>query len=318
MLKNDNNFKSEGNSSYNFANMLRCASAHCEQAAFCKGSFRANRTRRSLDKSLYSKITGWSLAMLAVCGVFSYLTFIPNQAFAADDIVDPNEHRSLSQIDTMQEMSQQICINSHEKETKQLEDTREPGKKYWVTKLKDGNCWMTQNLDFDIPATLSEETSDVTGTSVATGITGSTAISSWSDTTDTANFYNNPGNYYYSGPNGKHNQGTTNSCSEVTSLADSKCSSLYKSINPSDASANNQENMHYHVGNYYTWDAATVRSKSGVMVNDSSYNAANNASMSICPKGWQLPTSNNTNSKSFGGLMNAYSDTSNISNNSQQ
>ena len=37
------------------------------------------------------------------------------------------------------------------------------GKKYWVTKLKDGNIWMTQNLDLDIEAntTLSSQTTDL-------------------------------------------------------------------------------------------------------------------------------------------------------------
>ncbi len=147
MLKINNNFKA-GHSSHNFANRLRCASAHCEQTSSAIISTCANRTRHSLDKSLYSKIAGWSLAILAVCGAFSYLTFIPNQAFAADEIVDPNEHRSLSQISTMQEMSKQICINSRNETSKQLEDTRD-GKKYWVTKLADGNCWMTQNLAYD-------------------------------------------------------------------------------------------------------------------------------------------------------------------------
>ena len=35
--------------------------------------------------------------------------------------------------------------------TKQLRDNRD-NKYYWVAKLADGNCWMTQNLDLDIPA----------------------------------------------------------------------------------------------------------------------------------------------------------------------
>ena len=54
-------------------------------------------------------------------------------------------------IQTMQEMTSSICSNADEGETARLKDTRDD-KLYWVTKLKDGNCWMTQNLDFDIPA----------------------------------------------------------------------------------------------------------------------------------------------------------------------
>ncbi len=211
---------------------------------------------------------------------------------------------TIHNITTMQKMNSSLCAASEENETTQLEDTRDH-KKYWVTKLKDGNCWMTQNLDFDIPATLSEETSDVTGISVATGISRSTDISNWPSSGNTANLYNNPGDYYYS----KHSQDTANSCTGVESLTDAKCN-LYKSINPSDTSADNQKNMHYHVGNYYTWDAATVRSRTNA-AGDSSYNAAKNAPMSICPKGWKLPTSNNTDSKSFGALMQAYHFTGN-------
>ena len=46
----------------------------------------------------------------------------------------------------MQEMTSTICADAAENDTAQLTDTRD-GKKYWVTKLADGNCWMTQNLD---------------------------------------------------------------------------------------------------------------------------------------------------------------------------
>ena len=47
--------------------------------------------------------------------------------------------------------------------TNKDKDTRD-NKLYWVTKLKDGNCWMTQNLDFDMPV--------VSGVTVVTSLTG--------------------------------------------------------------------------------------------------------------------------------------------------
>lgn len=131
--------------------------------------------RRNHKIPLMATCLGISFAFL-----FTYLTFIPAQTSAAD-IVDPNEHRSLTDIDTMQEMTQQICINSRENETKQLEDTRESGKEYWVTKLRDGNCWMTQNLDYNV-----------------TGM-NSTAPSAWNETLSYSAYYD-PGNYYYDGP----------------------------------------------------------------------------------------------------------------------
>ena len=77
-------------------------------------------------------------------------------------VVNPAYVPSLSQIDNMQEMTAEICQASTENETKRLTDTRD-GKKYWVTKLADGNCWMTQNLDLDLTngTPLTPEDSDV-------------------------------------------------------------------------------------------------------------------------------------------------------------
>ena len=54
----------------------------------------------------------------------------------------------------MQDMNSQICnmvANTGAITATQLVDNRD-GNIYWVTKLKDGHCWMTQNLDFDIAA----------------------------------------------------------------------------------------------------------------------------------------------------------------------
>lgn len=56
---------------------------------------------------------------------------------------------TLTDISTMQEMTSKICQDSVLNETKQLKDTRD-GKLYWVAKLPDEQCWMTQNLDLDL------------------------------------------------------------------------------------------------------------------------------------------------------------------------
>ena len=65
-------------------------------------------------------------------------------------VANPIEVRSLNDITYMQEMTSEICSITFENETKQLIDTRD-GKSYWVAKLKDGNCWMTQNLALTAP-----------------------------------------------------------------------------------------------------------------------------------------------------------------------
>ncbi len=243
MLKS-NNFKNRiGRSSYNFANRVsalcaslrasiwkikralsslvsyafRCASAHCEQAVLHKTLTFANRTRRSLDKSLYRKITGWSLAMLVVLEAFSYLTFIPDQAFAAYDW----ETRKLSDIHTMQQMNAKICENTTEIDTQyQLEDTRD-GKKYYVAKLQDGNCWMTQNLAYD-GAKKDGSTEDI-GTSCTLSRTGDS---------DAQN-------------------GATCSSGSWTNSNTDKYFAMGKHTEDNEAAA------HASQGNYYNWPAAT-------------------------------------------------------------
>ena len=65
-------------------------------------------------------------------------------------------------ITTMQEMTKSICDNAELNESSTLEDTRD-GKTYTVKKLKDGNCWMTQNLNY-LPSagtTLTSESTNV-------------------------------------------------------------------------------------------------------------------------------------------------------------
>lgn len=61
-------------------------------------------------------------------------------------------------------MTADICRGAKINDTAQLTDARD-GKKYWVTKLLDNNCWMSQNLDLDLKAsgnvvTLNDENGD--------------------------------------------------------------------------------------------------------------------------------------------------------------
>lgn len=65
----------------------------------------------------------------------------------ATDIVAPP--KPLMELTYMQEMTPESCAASQEGDTKRLIDSRD-NKYYWVAKLADGNCWMTQNLDLDL------------------------------------------------------------------------------------------------------------------------------------------------------------------------
>ena len=49
----------------------------------------------------------------------------------------------------MQEMTPEVCEKTEVGTVARLTDARDQ-KQYWVAKLADGNCWMTQNLDLDL------------------------------------------------------------------------------------------------------------------------------------------------------------------------
>lgn len=69
-------------------------------------------------------------------------------------LAHPKTLTSLTDLSTMQELTSQICqdtpayIDKDHYATKRLIDTRD-NTAYWVAKLADGNCWMTQNLAYD-------------------------------------------------------------------------------------------------------------------------------------------------------------------------
>ena len=221
-------------------------------------------------------------------------TSLPSGTYSNDVVVsvvaNPEYVPSLSQIDNMQEMTSAICAASTENETTRLTDTRD-GKKYWVAKLKDGNCWMTQNLDFDIPAGgLTSADSDVTSTwnssSAYPPTATSTTISGNSSNTGTLSW--DLGMYVKSDPDGYSNY-----CNQVANLSDSSCTSAgwtdVSSMTPMDDGttntviSGNTYNAHYLVGNLYQWNAATAGTGGTI--------TGTNATDSICPKGWRFPTS---------------------------
>ena len=203
-------------------------------------------------------------------------------------------------IKTMQEMTPQICADAQENDTTMLEDARD-GKMYWVAKLKDGNCWMTQNLELDLSTStpLTSELSDVTSswtpanstyTSAQDGTDNNTLVQSW-----------NLGQAVWKTPT------SDSDCSPSTNLYDSSCSAYWQNV--SDANTwspmteyrtdgvvieGNTYDAHYLAGNYYSFQAATA---------GTAPDSSGTASGSICPKGFTLPTSNTTTNGSFSNLI---------------
>lgn len=151
-------------------------------------------------------------------------------------------------------------------------------KKYYVTKLKDGNIWMTQNLDFNITtnATLDSETTDLNV--IYDSSTGQYA--EYNDGYDEANgvIYWEPA----STATTINFEGTT-----VTGWQSSN-------TEPYSASKTDDTNTgHSSLGNYYNWTAAIASNDSSTLTGNTLNNISQNPQNSICPKGWRLPNISN-------------------------
>ena len=189
---------------------------------------------------------------------------------------------------TMQDMSASICDAVNiigEGSQTQLIDARD-NKTYYVAKLADGECWMTQNLDHDIRTTFAytPDNTDIPRNWTPDKSTYATSTTTWDTST---NGYNIQQSY---DPGDKIWDGTPSSSTSIT-------------IN----NMTQGTNQHYHLGNYYNWGAAVA------MNNTSAYTTQyQDVNQSICPKGWMLPKSGNiTTAGSFQYLVNQYNWASN-------
>ena len=171
-----------------------------------------------------------------------------------------------------------------EEESLQATDVRD-GKKYWITKLKDGHIWMTQNLDLDISAnaTFNSNTTDlnVIYDSIAgqyaeynTGYSKNNGVIYWepASTAATINF-----------------EGNT-----VAGWIDSDTAPY--SANKTDST----ETGHASLGNWYNWTAAIASNDSSTLTQNTVNDISQNPKNSICPKGWRLPTISNQSEATIG------------------
>ena len=202
------------------------------------------------------------------------------------------ECRSLSTISSMQEMTPSVVENSLENETKQLIDTRD-NKLYWVTKLKDGNIWMTQNLDLDLDSTvtLTPEDTNITEnwTPARSTISGESNLNSTNWKKDNKTPYSfDPGDYYFDG----------------TDYVSSNCNYLVADCDHFATTPYELNGEHGHVGNFYNWSAAVASNDTSAMKNEGT-----DAETSICPKGWRLPRGyQSANGNDFKNLNAAYNE----------
>ena len=138
---------------------------------------------------------------------------------------------------------------------------------------------MTQNLDLNIEAgrIYTSADTDLANSTIGTTWTPTsstypTGTTTWNSSRTTPESYD-PGELCWNGTPGSS---TTESC--------------------------NENNSHYHLGNYYNWTAAVA------MSNSDSYTIETDVDQSICPAGWTSPKSGNeTGSGSFAYLSQQYS-----------
>ncbi len=196
---------------------------------------------------------------------------------------------SLFEIDDMQEMTSSVCMEtttpyvsatsfdwdgSHKGDRnyvprKSLRDSRD-GKYYLVSKLADGNCWMSQSLALDLTANTAIVASTTAGDTISVtpnNTTQTTTGTAWAEADDNWRSYKPQSSeaYYQSGTD--------------------------KSSSPSGSGVTYDWEK---AGNYYNWYAATAGTGTSSMT-------SSDATASICPKGWRLPS--NSGTKSYDNLI---------------
>lgn len=206
----------------------------------------------------------------------------------------------------MQDMTSSIRDELSVGATTQLIDSRD-NKKYWVAKLADGNCWMTQNLALDLSTSVTLTSAD---TNLPNGVTFTPGYNTEKDTTSSTSNYAETRSWSYhdgmlvlNSPNSGKYDGSTSDTMPMSYVTDvSNMSPTYvatgtgTALDPIDEE-NNAYDAHYLLGNYYMFNAATAGTWAATDGNE-------NAPGSICPKGWRLPTS--TSSGEFQALMTTY------------
>ena len=203
----------------------------------------------------------------------------------------------------MQEMTPEICASSQRNDTARLIDSRD-GKKYWVTKLKDDNCWMAQNLDLDLTngTPLTPEDSDVSSNWNPPRSTEKNGTVT-SNSTNTETYSWDFGLYVKSNPDDYdsycHNVKTMSGCNGWTDVTNLTPAETEWAGSVDNTVSGSTYDAHFLIGNFYQWNAATAGTGGTI--------TSQNATDSICPKGWRLPTGGfGEFSALFGGGTDSY------------
>ena len=178
-----------------------------------------------------------------------------------------------------------------EDEQYQLIDNRD-SKTYYISRLKDGNVWMTQNLDLDLNnrTTLTPENTNIsanwTPANSTISFTG-TSVSGWGYNYNVP-YSADPGDVYY------YTSGIDSSDIQYNSFAECEA-------------AGHTDCAHYHAGNYYNWTAVVANNNTSGITEQFS-----NAPDSICPAGWRLPEGHNVDKVNYNEMVNLIASYDNI------
>ena len=205
-----------------------------------------------------------------------------NEAFANANktpvsVLDP-ETGQIGNFYKMQDMNTGICesvAGSNESTTTRLVDIRD-NKLYYVTKLDDGHCWMTQNLDLDLShsTALTSETTDLNDNSLTGAYSlhysydPNTRIISWTPENTTRNYNTSTGTAWADNNNKAYSMDVgewywdgddnTPNCNYLTTA----CEHFSQTMTPT--------NKYLSVGNYYNWSATIASDDSSNLINGTS------------------------------------------------
>ena len=183
------------------------------------------------------------------------------------------EEKTIANSTTMQEVNS--CPDTIPLETVYtLTDPRD-NQTYKVARLKDGKCWMVENLNLAGGTALSADNTDV----------DATYINSFT----TSNNLTKDGNMIRLPASAVKNSGDNN-LADATQFGTDNYSYVFNSSNTTNCGASGQNTPCY---SYYSWDAATLGSGRTIDAENT------DAPYSICPKGWRLPTSGNTSNNEW-------------------
>ena len=238
-------------------------------------------------------------------------------------IANPTTVTGLMSLTYMQDMTSNICqdtkaanganiVTPGNEVEKRLIDVRD-GKEYWVAKLADGNCWMTQNLALDLTAGQKLTNTDTDLNSKEEWIISTSTEHRIPTAIPTETLQaNNYAGYQTtkSWDIGKYipiNPTSGEICSRQPGGADLWDSVLSNSTldrceNFRNVTDSTNYDTHYLIGNYYQFNTATAGSGGNDLADEV------NAPDSICPKSWRLPTSGYSNNAktSFYNLLYQY------------